>query len=73
MVCARTIDWYIASKKQDEVAAKLEGMLTERRLVLFPSKESYSEQIPIGVDSPNSEFTPAHLSASCRAAMLSRP
>jgi nucleoside-diphosphate-sugar epimerase len=26
----KTIDWYIASKKQDEVAAKLEGMLTER-------------------------------------------
>ena len=26
----KTIDWYVASKKQEEVAAKLEGMLTER-------------------------------------------
>jgi nucleoside-diphosphate-sugar epimerase len=26
----KTIDWYVASKKQQEVAAKLEGMLTER-------------------------------------------
>ncbi len=26
----KTIDWYLASKKQEEVAAKLEGMLTER-------------------------------------------
>jgi nucleoside-diphosphate-sugar epimerase len=26
----KTIDWHVASKKQEEVAAKLEGMLTER-------------------------------------------
>ena len=26
----KTIDWYVASKQQAEVAAKLEGMLTER-------------------------------------------
>jgi hypothetical protein len=26
----RTIDWYVGTKKQEEVAAKLELMLTER-------------------------------------------